>query len=171
MCWSWTLPATPTIWPGYSRPKRRDRSATGREGLNTKLGNAYAERENPTTVTGYWTGIGQRLGHWPALFAWMLIAAIVGSIIAMRLKRRRIAWKLVALTPAIFIPMLLIHGFAPFVPWWELDAGALIALAALWGYTERFRLLYTGKAPFGSQEAVRSAVSGSCGADRSLRWP
>ena len=133
------------------------------EGLNTKLGDAYAERENPTTATGYWTGIGQRLGHWPALFAWMLIAAIVGSIIAMRMKRPRIAWKLVALTPAIFLPMLLIHGFLPIIPWWALDAGALVVLAALWGYTERFRLLYTGKAPFGSQEPVQTAVAAPVG--------
>lgn len=133
------------------------------EGLNTNLSDARAERENPTTATGYWAGIGQRLGHWPALFAWMLIAAIVGSIIAMRMKRRRIAWKLVALTPAIFLPMLLVHGFLPIVPWWALDAGALVVLAALWGYTERFRLLYTGKAPFGSQEAAQSAVSAPVG--------
>ncbi|WP_238542496.1 type IV secretory system conjugative DNA transfer family protein [Sphingomonas sp. PAMC 26621] len=133
------------------------------EELNTKLSDVYAERENPTTATGYWTGIGQRLGHWPALFSWMLIAAIVGSIIALRMKRRRIAWKLVALTPAIFLPMLLIHGFLPIIPWWALDVGALVVLAALWGYTERFRVLYTGRAPFGSQETAPTAVGAPVG--------
>lgn len=141
----------------------RDLERQKQAAIDTGLHDASDERENPTTLHGYWSGMGQRLGHWTAVFAWMFAAAIVGSIIAMRLKRRRIAWKLVALTPAVFFPMLLIHGLLPVVPWWALDAGALIWLAGLWGYTERFRLLYTGKAPFPGPEGASAAVEGHTG--------
>ena len=120
------------------------------EGLNAALRDVKVERENPTTMTGYWSGMSQRLGNWTALFEWMLIAAIVGSVFAIRTKRPRIAWKLVALTPVIFLPMFALHVFLPVFPWWAVDLAAIVALAALWGYTERYPLLYTGKAPFGS---------------------
>lgn len=133
------------------------------EGLNTDLGNVIAERENPTTMTGYWSGMGQRLSHWDSVFEWMLIAAIIGSIYAIATKRRRIAWKLVALTPVIYLPMLMIHVVLPIFPGWAIGLAGLIALAALWGYTERYRLLYTGKAPFGSPEAVEGAPDGLTG--------
>jgi len=136
------------------------------ERLNTDLGNVMAERENPTTLTGYWSGMGQRLSHWDSVFEWMLIAAIVGSIFAIATKRRRIAWKLVVLTPAIYLPMLMVHVFLPIFPGWAIGLAGLVALAALWGYTERYPLLYTGKAPFGSPVdavGVPDAYMGSVG--------
>lgn len=129
------------------------------EGLNADLRDVKIERENPTTMTGYWSGMGQRLGRWTALFEWMLIAAIIGSIFAIRTKRPRVAWKLVALTPPIFLPLFALHVFLPIFPWWAMDLGAIIALAALWGYTERYPLLYTGKAPFGSSNGAESPAS------------
>lgn len=116
-------------------------------GRNADLVAVHRERENPTTMGGYTSGLAQRLGHWRSVFAWMIFAALVGSAAAIRMKRPRIAWKLVALTPVVFLPMLLVHGFAPFVPWWALDAAGIIALVALWAYTERFRWGYTGLAP------------------------
>jgi len=133
------------------------------EGLNTALNDVKKERENPTTMTGYWSGMGQRLGRWTALFEWMLIAAIVGSIFAIRTKRPRIAWKLVALTPPIFLPLFALHVFLPIFPWWAMDLGAIVALAALWGYTERYPLLYTGNAPFGSTRAAQGAPDAPAG--------
>lgn len=122
--------------------------------LNQDLRDVRRERENPTTVEGYWSGIGQRLSHWSSVFQWMIIAAIVGSVIAIRTKRRRIAWKLVALTPVIFLPMFLIHVFLPIFPWWALDAAGIVALVALWAYTERFRWGHTGLAPYPGSGAV-----------------
>ncbi len=133
------------------------------EGLNTALNDVKMERENPTTMTGYWSGMGQRLGRWTALFEWMLIAAIVGSIFAIRTKRPRIAWKLVALTPPIFLPLFALHVFLPIFPWWAMDLGAIVALAALWGYTERYPLLYTGNTPFGSSGAAQGAPDAPAG--------
>jgi len=133
------------------------------EGLNTALGNVKMERENPTTLNGYWSGMGQRLSHWDSVFEWMLIAAIIGSIFAIATKRRRVAWKLVILTPAIYLPILLIHVFLPIFPQWALALAGIVALAALWGYTERYRLLYTGKAPFGSLEAAQSSPAAPAG--------
>ncbi|MEG3166437.1 type IV secretory system conjugative DNA transfer family protein [Sphingomonas sp. PB2P19] len=133
------------------------------EGLNTALNDVKMERENPTTMTGYWSGMGQRLGRWTALFEWMLIAAFVGSIFAYRSKRPRIAWKLVALVPPIFLPLFALHVFLPIFPWWAMDLAAILALAALWGYTERYPLLYTGKAPFGSSGGAQGAPDAPAG--------
>ncbi|HEX8414398.1 MAG TPA: hypothetical protein VF637_11030 [Sphingomicrobium sp.] len=48
------------------------------------------------------------------------------------------------LTPVVFVPMLLIHGLLPTFPWWALDAAGIVALAALWAYTERFPWARTG---------------------------
>ena len=112
-------------------------------GLDADLSATRQERENPTTLTGYRLGIAQRLSHWPSVFAWMIFAAIVGSIWAMRAKRPRVAWKLVLITPVVFLPMLLVHGLLPVFPWWALDAAGVIALVAIWSYTERYRWGYT----------------------------
>lgn len=129
------------------------------EGLNADLRAVKMERENPTTMTGYWSGMGQRLGRWTALFEWMLIAAIIGSVFAIVTKRPRIAWKLVALTPVIFLPLFALHVFLPIFPWWAMDLAAIIALAALWGYTERYPCSTPARHPSARLEPPRALLT------------
>lgn len=106
--------------------------------LDDQLTASLIEKSNPTGMTGYVGGMGRRLGDITALFSWMLITAVIGSIVSMKTGRRKVAWKAVLLTPVVFIPWWLIHVFLPIFPWWIVDGLMIAGFVALWTYTERF---------------------------------
>ena len=122
------------------------------------------EQENPTGLNGYVKGMGTRLGNFTAIFSWMLIAAVVGSIVAVRKRRRKIAPKAVVLTAVVFVPFWLIHVFLPIFPWWLIDAVAVIAFVVLWSYTERFPRWNTQQRTMpGAPGGVLGALLGGAG--------
>lgn len=69
-------------------------------------------------------------------------------------------------TSPISLSLSALHVFLPIFPWFAIDLGAIVALAALSGCTDRYLLLYTSKAPFGSGNGAESPRSAPMEPDR-----
>jgi type IV secretory pathway TraG/TraD family ATPase VirD4 len=124
---------------------------------------ARKEERYPTGISGYVNGMGRRLGDFKALFGWLLFAAVIGSIVAMKTGRRKIAVKAVVMTGVIFVPFWLIHVFLPIFPWWLIDGVGIVAFVALWSYTERYPRWNTQERTSVAPKGILASILGGAG--------